>query len=202
MPSTAIPKTLLLLVLLSVIAWQPVRAEDQLRTYHFGGWTLLAPAELSPAALASGGEALPIGSQGLELLAYWQDGSQRALALRFHGSDAKQDAVVMKSFRRVNRLNGCKFGPEATLKPLKKMQPTEIEPSQFPDDGGLQLGGSERGLRRNGEVLVLDLGTARVQLSEDSPVVRVGEWNSADFCRFELLAKADEPEDAFEELRF
>ncbi|MES2884369.1 MAG: hypothetical protein V4709_06170 [Pseudomonadota bacterium] len=202
MPSIAIPKTLLSLVLLSVILWQPLRAEEPLRVYRFGSWTLLTPAEISPETLASGREALPIGSQGLELLAYWQDGSQRALALRFDGSDAKQDAVVMKSFRRVNSLKGCKFGPDARLKPFKKMLPKDAEPVDFPDDGGLQLVGSERGLRRNGEVLVLDLGTARVQLSEDSPVVRVGEWNSADFCRFELLARPDEPEDAFEELRF
>lgn len=202
MPSIAIPKTLLSLVLLSVIAWQPLRAEEPLRVYRFGGWTLLTPAELSPAALESGREALSIGSQGLELLAYWQDGTQRALALRFDAGDAKQDAVVMKSFRRVNRLNGCKFGPDATLKPLKKMLPKESEPMDFPDDGSLQLIGAERGLRRNGEMLVLDLGTARVQLSEDSPVVRVGEWNSADFCRFELRARPEEPDDALEELRF
>lgn len=202
MPSIAIPKTLLSLVLLLVIVWQPLHAEDPLRVYRFGSWTLLTPAEISPAALASGREALSIGSQGLELLAYWQDGSQRALALRFDGGDAKLDAVVMKSFRRVNRLNGCKFGPDAKLKPLRKTLPKEVEAIEFPDDGGLQLIGSERGLRRNGEVLVLDLGTARVQLSEDSPVVRVGEWNSADFCRFELRARPDEPDDAFEELRF
>ena len=202
MPSSAIPKTLLSLVLLSVITWQPLRAEDPLTVYRFGGWTLLAPAALSPAALESGSEALPISSQGLELLAYWQDGSQRALALRFDASDAKQDTVVMKSFRRVNRLNGCKFGADARLKPLKSLLPKEAEAVEFPDEGGLRLTGDERGLRRNGEVLVLDLGTARVQLSEDSPVVRVGEWNSADFCRFELRTSPGEPDEAFEELRF
>ncbi len=202
MPSIAIPKTLLSLVFLLVIVWQPLHAEGPLHTYRFGDWTLLAPAEITPSALASGREALPIASQGLELLAYWQDGSQRALALRFSGSDEKQDAVVLKSFRRVNRLNGCRFGPDARLKSLKSMLPKEVEPVEFPDDGGLQLVGSARGLRRNGEMLVLDLGTARVQLSQDSPVVRVGEWNSADFCRFELRAKPDAPDEAFEELRF
>ena len=186
MPSIPVPKTLLFLVLLLGITAMPASAQDARSVYRFGEWTLIAPPGVDAEALAAGTLTLAVPAEGLELLAYWQDGSQRALALRFHPSDAAQDVAAMKSFNRSNRLKGCSLGSGMRIQRLKDALPKDAEPLVFPDDGALMLRGSERGLRRAGDVLVADLGKLRVQLAEDSPTVRVGEWNSADFCRFEL----------------
>jgi len=75
----------------------------------------------------------------------------------------------------------------------------------LPDTLEVNLPGGDRALRRVADVLVADLGTARIQIADDSPVVRLGLWNSADFCRFEVELRdrqssgADEDD---EELRF
>lgn len=203
MASIAVPKTLLCVLLLSVITTGLAGAAEPARVYRFGGWTLLMPADADEPALASGRYSVNVPAEGLELLAYWQDGSQRAVALRFSGSDIKLDAVAMKSFHRSNRLKGCKFGAGARVKSYKDAVPENAPIQAFPDDGVLLLKGSDRSLRRAGEVLVADLGNARVQFAEDSPTVRLGEWNSADFCRFELkpAAAGDDSEDDFEPLR-
>ncbi len=192
-----VPKTLLLLVLLSVIAHTRAHAAE-LQLYRFGGWMLVAPAALSPQALESGAVTLPVPAGGIEFLAYWQDGRERALALRF-ASDGKLDAAVMSSFGRGRQLKGCKLGNSARLKPMKQVLPRErpkdADIPAFPDDATLVLAGSERRLTRAGDVLVADLGSARVQIADDSPIVRLGEWGSADFCRFELIRNTDEDEE-------
>ena len=188
-------KTFLSVLLLSVIVGSPVAAADALRVYRFGGWTLLAPADVTPDVLSPAPYLAPMPLEGMEFLAYWQDGKERALALRFSGIEAKQDAIALQSFRSTSLLKGCTFGARGRIKPLKDVLPKDAEALAFPDGGALQLVGSERGLRRNGDILVADLGSARVQITADSPVVRVGEWNSADFCRFELHLKSVGGED-------
>ncbi len=186
MPSIPVPKTLLSVLLLSVISSTALWAADSAQVYRFGGWTLIAPPTVTAEALASGSYALPVTEDGIEFLAYWQDGRERALALRFSGQDLKKDVAVLKSAGSIRRLSGCELGPSSRLKALKSALSKTSEPTVFPDDGSVTLAGSDRGLRRVGDMLVADLGSARVQISEDSPVVRLGEWGSADFCRFEL----------------
>ena len=56
----------------------------------------------------------------------------------------------------------------------------------------ITFAGSDRGLRRVGEELIADLGPYRVKIALDSPIVRLGEWDSADFCRFELHEREGE----------
>lgn len=170
-------------------------AAEPSQVYRFGGWTLITPAEVSPEALRAGPYALRLPLNGIELLAYWQDGSQRAVAIRFSGEAAEKDVVVMKSYRRFNRLKACEFGQPSRFKALKKARPAGVEALEFPDGASLLLGGSERGLRREGDVLVADLGGARVQLQEDSPTVRLGQWDSAEFCRYELVEADKDLED-------
>ncbi len=174
-----------------------LQAAEGPQLYRFGNWTLVLPAELAPGTLQAGSYALRLPVTGMELLAYWQDGSQRAVALRFSGRDPAEDAVVMKSFRSSSQLKGCEFGSGSRIKPLKAVLPTDAEALPLPEETSVVLSGSERGLRRSGDVLVADLGTARLQLSEDSPTVRLGDWNSAEFCRFELLERSGEDEDAY-----
>ena len=107
MLSSAVPKTLLSLLLLSVIAAGSVaQASEAVQAYRFGGWTLIAPAGLDARALSDAHHTLAMPATGLELLAYWQDGRERALALRFSGRSAQDDAVVLKSASRSHRLKG------------------------------------------------------------------------------------------------
>lgn len=209
MLSMPVVKTWLCVLLLSVIPTKLVLAaddEDGRLRYRFGGWTLILPPELPAASLEAGGPPLRMPLEGLEILAYWEDGSQRAIALRFDGSDTRQDKVVLKSLRSVRLLKGCEFGAGARIKTLKKMPEGQPPPPLLPDTLEVNLPGSDRALRRVADVLVADLGTARIQIAEDSPVVRLGQWDSADFCRFEVELKdrkksrADDDDD--EELRF
>ena len=194
---TLIPvlKNFLFVLLLSLIPSSALLAAETPQVYRFGGWTVIAPAELSPEVLRAGPHTMRLPLGGLELLAYWQDGSQRAVAIRFSGEDPAQDVVVMKSYRRSNRLKDCGFGAAARIKPLKKTRPAEVEAVNFPDDASLLLGNTERGLRREGDLLVADLAGARVQLQEDSPTVRLGQWDSAEFCRYELIEANKDDED-------
>lgn len=154
--------------------------------YRFGGWLLLMPAEANPEALEPGPYVLRMPTDGIELMAYWQGGRTRAVALHFDAQDFKKDYVVLKSFLSSSRLKGCGIGPVARIKPLKNLIAKDAVALELPEHGALLLAGSDRGLRRVGELLVADLGSARVQLMADSPVVRVGEWDSAEFCRYEL----------------
>ena len=180
-----VPKTLLSLVLLSVISAGPTWAATP-QVYRFGSWTLIAPAEVTPEALATGPHPISSRASGVEFLAYWQDGAQRALALRFDGSDGAKDLVALKSHHRSHRIKGCGLGGSARIAPLSKALPKDVEPVEFPDGGAVSLSGTDRGVRRAGELLVIDQGPLRVQLAEDSPLVRAGAWASAEFCRFEL----------------
>lgn len=197
MPSIAVLKNLLFVLLLSLIQTSTAIAAETPQVYRFGHWTLVAPAEVSPEALSAGPYALRPPSTGIELLAYWQDGSARAVAIRFSGEDPEQDLVILKSYRRSNRIKACTFGLSTRIKPLKKARPAEAEAEAvvFPDGASLLVDGSERGLRREGDVLVADLGGVRLQLQEDSPTVRLGQWDSAEFCRFELVEASKNDED-------
>lgn len=190
-----VPKNFLFVLLLSLIPSSVVIAAEPAQVYSFGGWTLIAPAEISPEALRAGPHVLRLPSTGIELLAYWQDGSQRAVAIRFSGEAPERDAVVLKSYRRSNRLKACKFGQPSRFKVLKKARPANVEAVEFPEGANLLLDGTERGLRRDGDMLVADLGGARVQLQEDSPTVRVGQWDSAEFCRYELIESTKDDDD-------
>lgn len=188
MPFMSTPKNLLSVLLLSVIAAEAAQAVQPAQAYRFGGWTLLAPAGLfvdgtAPAAMAG---------QGVEVLAYWQDGQERAVALRFDGAVPPQDAVVLKSHRDSRRIKGCDFGAGARVTPLTVALSAVTEIRDLPDDTSVLLPGNDRSLRRVGDLLVADLRGVRVQLAEDSPIVRAGEWDSAEFCRFELKAEGED----------
>lgn len=209
MLSMPVPKTWLFVLLLSVIPATAVfaAADDSGRhRYRFGGWTLILPPELAASTLEAGGAALRMPLQGLEILGYWEDGSQRAFALRFDGTEAKQDKVALKSLRSVRTLKGCDFGGGARIEALKKAPEGTPPAPLLPDTLEVNLPGGDRALRRVADVLVADLGTARIQIADDSPVVRLGLWNSADFCRFEVelrdrqSSSANDEDD--EELRF
>lgn len=189
MPSIAVSKTLLSVVLLPVMAAGLAKAEETTQRYRFGNWVVVVPADAGPDALVNG--PVPLTADGVELLVYWQDGSERAVSLHFDATDAGKDLVLLKSYRDVTRLKGCGLGARGRMPKLQKAAKT-LEMPEFPDDAALQIPRSERGLRRVGDVLVADLGTARVQLTDDSPVVRVGEWNSAEFCRYEMKVMTDE----------
>ncbi len=209
MLSMPVLKTWLCVLLLLVIPTAPVLAADDpdgKHRYRFGGWTLLLPPELPASALEAGGPPLRMPQAGLEILGYWEDGSRRAIALRFDGEDAKKDRVALRSLRSVRTLKGCKFGGGGRIPALKKAPEGQPPAPTLPETLEVNLPGSDRALRRVNDVLVADLGTARIQLTEDSPVVRLGQWDSADFCRFELEVKegrrsAADDEDE-EELRF
>mgnify|MGYP000346580183 CR=1 FL=1 len=68
---TLIPvlKNFLFVLLLSLIPSSVVTAAEPAQVYRFGGWTLIAPAEVSPEALRAGPYALRPPSTGIELLA-------------------------------------------------------------------------------------------------------------------------------------
>lgn len=203
MRSIARLKTLLSVLLLSVIATPALHADEDApppQLYRFGGWLLVLPADVRPEVLVPGPYEVAVPAAGIELLAYWQDGSQRAVSLRYDALLPKKDLAVLKSFRSTSRIKGCDFGGPGKVKTLKSvLRKTGLQATDaiaFPEDGALLLAGTERGLHRVGDVLVADLGNARVQLTDDSPMVRVGEWGSAEFCRYELKLKiTNDPED-------
>lgn len=150
--------------------------------YRFGEWTLVTPL------MPHDGETPPqLSAQGQDLLLYWQDGRRRALSLRFD-LDPKREQALLRSGAAVNRLKGC--SPRSGgggIPPLRKVRAqAEGEDREWTDGSTLLLAGSARGLSRSGDTLVADMADHRVQITADSPLVRVGEWDSADFCRFEL----------------
>ena len=163
-----------------VLSAMPTPAQAAGQAYRFGGWTLFAPV-----AIEGGAQALGAPEKPLEFLLYWQDGSERAVSLSF-GPDAAQDRSALKTGRAMLRFIGCKSrGGGRVAKAPRKPVASPLD-TEFPDETSLLLPDGERGLCRSGELLIADLGGYRVQLAEDSPVVRAGEWDSADFCRFEL----------------
>lgn len=161
--------------------------------YRFGQWTVVAPVHLAASEVSPGPYPLSPPQSGSEWLLYFGDGSQRALALRFSGN-AKSDTATLRTHDFAGRLKGCNsgFGFAASLPSLKAARPAAAEISDWPDDSRVVIAGSDRGLRRVGEDLIADLGPFRVKITDDSPVVRVGEWDSADFCRYELNAAKDD----------
>lgn len=191
MPFMPAPKNFLFRLLLSLILANAALAapEDESSTYRFGEWAFVMPRAITIEELTQGPYAWQPPLKGLEFLLYWGDGKERALALRFSGENAKDDMTLLRSRFSTDRLKGCQPRGTGRVRPQKKEKEGEIskvEPPEFPDDASIVFTGSERSLRRYGEILAFDLGTHRVQITRDSPVVRIGEWNSADFCRFEL----------------
>lgn len=203
MRSIARLKTLISVLLLSVIATPALHADEDApppQLYRFGDWLLVVPADVRPEVLVPGPYEMPVPAAGIELLAYWQDGSQRAVSLRYDALLPKQDLAVLKSFRSSSRIKGCDYGGPGKVKTLKSaLRKTGLQATDaiaFPEDGALLLAGTERGLHRVGDVLVADLGNSRVQLTDDSPVVRVGDWGSGKPCRFEFeIELTNDPED-------
>jgi len=198
MPSIAVLKTLLSVLLLSVMVATPSFAEDNPTVYRFGDWTLIAPATVNLDLLTAEAPVLKLPVDGMEFLAYWQDGRQRALRWQFKDGETPEDLAVLKSFGRSNLLKGCAFGPPQRIPALKKVRPKGVDALEFPEAGALTIAGSERGLRRMADELVADLGHARIKIRADSPVVRLGEWDSADFCRFELVPATEKERGEFQ----
>jgi len=192
MPFMPAPKTFLFPLFLSLIQTGAQAADktEAAGVYRFGEWTLVAPAIAKPS-LTAGTHTLQLPSTGLELLFYWKEGDERALAVRFNGEDAKEDVSVLRSRFSTERLKGCRARLGGRIKSMDKVRPAEVEAVELPDDTRIIVDGSERGLVRYGETLAFDLGTHRVQITQDSSIVRVGEWDSAKFCRFELKEKED-----------
>ena len=185
-PKTFLFRILLLLILPSAYAAGP---SEDVGVYQFGEWTLITPTKIEVDELVPGPHVLRLPVSGMEFLLYWHDGKERALAVRFDGENLKDDVTVLRSRYTTDRLKGCTPHFGGRIKSLKKARPAKVEAVEFPDDGAIVITGSERGFIRHGETLAFDLGTHRVQITQDSPIVRVGEWGSADFCRFELKDK-------------
>jgi hypothetical protein len=154
--------------------------------YHFGQWTLIAPVHPESSALSPGPYMLNVPPQGSDWLLYHEDGRYRAVSLHF-AANAKDDTAVLRTNDFAGKLKGCNssLGFASNLPSLKAKRPN-MEIVDFPDDSNIIVAGSDRGLRRSGEDLIADLGPFRVKITDDSPVVRLGEWDSADFCRYEL----------------
>ena len=188
-PKTFLFRLLLLLILPGVGLAAPAAAVG---VYQFGEWTLITPMQVTADELAPGPYTQGLPITGMEFLLFWRDGKERALAVRFDGKDPKDDVTVLRSRNSTDRLKGCKLRDSGRIKSLKKARPAKFEAVEFPDDGAFTIADSTRGFIRHGETLAFDLGSHRVQITEDSPVVRVGEWGSADFCRFELKDKDSE----------
>lgn len=191
MPFMPAPKTLLSRLLLLLILPTATAAADAgpVGVYRFGEWTVISPVLLNTEALVPGPYSFELPTSGAEFLLYWQNGKERALAVRFESKPSKDDVTVLRSRYSMSRLKGCEPREGGRIKPLKKARPAEVEAIEFPDDAVVVIAGSERGIARQGETLAFDLGSHRVQITQDSPVVRVGEWGSADFCRFVLKDK-------------
>lgn len=185
-PKTLLSRLLLLLILPSAAAAAPAVPAG---LYRFGEWTVITPTVLDTDALVPGPYSLELPISGAEFLLYWQEGKERALAVRFESSTPKDDVTVLRSRYSMGRLKGCKPRDGGRIKSLKKARPAKVEAAEFPDDAVIVIAGSERGIARHGETLAFDLGSHRVQITQDSPIVRIGEWGSADFCRFELKDK-------------
>lgn len=158
---------------------------------QFGQWTI-ARAKEAPAPIAQS-ESLyrvnPAPDREEEIYLYFGDGVDRALLLRY-AVEPKLDRAVLATGMLSQKLNGCRQGLPARLKPLKTVlgskDALKAERPELPDDVVLRVGDGDRGLRRVGEELVADLGGFRVRILADGSNVHVGEADSGDFCRFEV----------------
>lgn len=161
----------------------PVRESSGFR---FGDWTLVLPGLVTKAQLVEG--TVELGAKGapVEMLLYWQDGRERALALRFSETGPREDVAVLRSQAVVERLRGCTASYSASLPPLAAVLAADAARPELPDDTVIRIDGSERSLRRVGEELVADLSPYRVKVAPDTLLVRVGEPGSGEFCRWEL----------------
>ena len=168
------------------------RARGEVSAFHFGEWTLVVPAAVTAETLATGSYPLPVASDDAEFLLYWQNGQQRALALRFNRSNAEKDVAVLRSLDTVQRLKGCTGSYGSSMKTLKQALPAGAATPELPDDTVIKLGDDGRGLRRVGDELIADLMPYRVKIALDSLLVRVGEPGSGDFCRWELSPNDEE----------
>ena len=193
MQSIAAVKSWLSLLFLMVMAGAAFAAPPVAGSvYRFGEWMLVTPVPVEASALAAGPYTLALPAEGSEWRLYHGDGQQRALALRFAADPAK-DVAILHTHDFTGRLKGChiNFDIAARMPRLKAVQPADAVVQELPDDTVIAFAGTDRGLRRVGEELIADLGPYRVKISADSPIVRLGEWDSADFCRFELHERED-----------
>lgn len=188
MPVIAAVKTLLLVLLLLVIPASMGWAAPNQQNYRFGNWLLVLPAEFGLAAPQTGRTALMEPGEDLDLIAYWLDGRERALALHMNSADSNEDHADVKTHGDSYRIEKCDFGRSARIRPLKQARSAAADAAELPEDFQLQFPDGRRSVQRVGDLLVADLSTARIQIMQDSPVVRVGEWSSGDSCRFELQA--------------
>jgi hypothetical protein len=162
--------------------------EEAVLAYRFGDWTLV-----SPAPLETGTQSIRLGTEGMEFQIYWKNGRERALSFHFAASEEEADRSLIRSGRSVTRFAGCKPRGGGRIASMPKLPPREELPP-LPDGSALLMGDTERGLRRQGELLIVDLKCHRTQIASDSPLVRAGEWDSADFCRYELRYESEDEE--------
>ena len=194
MQSIAAVKIWLSLLFLMVMAGVTFAAPPAAGSvYAFGEWTLVTPVPVEAAALVAGPYTLALPAEGSEWRLYHGDGEQRSLALRVAADPAK-DVAILHTHDFTGRLKGChvSFDLAARMPRLKAVRPADAGVQELPDDTVITFAGSDRGLRRVGEELIADLGPYRVKIALDSPIVRLGEWDSADFCRFELHEREGE----------
>lgn len=191
MPFIAVLKTFLSVVFLLGITLGPAQAQQIPSVFRFGDWVIFTPPGVTGDALRAG-VALPQNTPPVaEFLAYWKDGSERALALRFHYEDPTKDVIQMRDNERTYQVKGCDLGRGRPFERLEKLIPIgpegQMPPmNNFPAGGVVYLPGVERSVRREANLFIADFGALRLQLSEDSSVVRVGLWQTGDFCRYEL----------------
>lgn len=191
MPFMPAPKISLLLGLLSVMGPALAAPFDPGVALRFGQWTL-ARAKEAPAALPLAPPLYrvePRPGQDEEIYLYFGDGEDRALLLRYSAKPEDDRAVLMTGVFS-QRLDGCKQGMPARLRPLKSVlgskEALKAERAELPDDSVLRVGDGQRSLRRVGDELIADLGRFRVRILADGANVHVGEPESGDFCRFEV----------------
>jgi hypothetical protein len=176
--------SLLAMSLLAPLAWSKP-ATPPTSAYRFGDWVLIVP----------GIHAVPEGAavvvdldpqQSHELRLYWQNGKDRALALRFNDFKPGLDRAVLKAYDDIQVMDACEHGAQDRLPNERTDLPLPPDISELPDDSEFRISGSHRVLRRVGDELVADLAKFRVKVATDSPLVRAGDPASGDFCRWEM----------------
>jgi len=160
--------------------------------FRFGQWTMVlagrgSAEQLSRAPLGPGSGGAP-----LELFLYWQDGRERALALRFDAEQAKAD---LRSRDVVQHLRACSAEGQGRIPGLASLLPSGAGLAELPEGSVVNAGGPGHGLRRVGDELVADLSGFRAKLGTDSYLVFAGDPVSGRFCRWELKGSDAEYDD-------
>lgn len=158
--------------------------------FRFGEWTLVVPGTHT----VEDGAAVIVdldAQQSHELRLYWQDGRDRALALRFNELERAKDRAVLRAYEDIQAIEACAHGAQEDFPAARSDLPLPDEIIELPDDSEFRITGSHRVLRRVGDELVADLSKFRVKVATDSPLVRAGDPSGGDFCRWEM----EQPED-------